>query len=82
MIVSDSTVYCKFMLEVPMPTKVAPVKFLPFIVTLVPVGPDIGLNELITGSGINVNVSELTTVPPGVVILTVPVAPVPTLAPS
>ena len=54
-------------------TAVAPVKFLPAIVTEVPPvsGPEIGLTEEMEGTGINVNLSanHAELVPPGVVTL-------------
>ena len=63
-------------------TAVAPVKFVPLIVTLVPTGPLVGVKLVIVG-GIAVTVKELAlvAVPPGVVTLTGPVvAPVGTVA--
>ena len=48
-------------------TLVAPVKFVPVIITVVPTGPLPGVNELIDGGGMNVNEPELVAVPPGVV---------------
>ena len=54
---------------------VVPVKFVPVIVIIVPAAPDIGVNDVILGAGININpVND--TVPPGVVIDTAPLAPV------
>jgi hypothetical protein len=54
-------------------TKVAPVKFVPLIVTEVPTGPLVGLNPEIVGPPVTVNVAELVSVPPGVVTLIFPV---------
>lgn len=39
----------------PNETAVAPVKLLPFIVTVAPCGAAVGLNDVIVGAGINVN---------------------------
>ena len=56
-------------------TDEAPAKFVPVIVTDVPPGPDVGLNELIVGAGtVTVNEPTLVAVPPGVVTLQVPLA--------
>ena len=68
--------------EAPTPPKftaVAPVKLVPVIVIDVPVPPLDGVKEVIVGGGINVN-PAIDTVPPGVVILTLPVVPAPTTA--
>ena len=64
-------------------TPVAPVKFVPWISTLVPTGPLAGANELIVGGGggVTVNEDELVAVPSGVVTEIGPeVAPVGTYA--
>src|SRR5436309_6498353 len=56
-------------------TAVAPVKCEPLIVTPVPTGPLVGLNELIVGAGVatvTVKLLELLAVPPGVVTLIAP----------
>ena len=59
----------------------APVKFVPLIVTLVPTGPLVGAKLVIVGAGMTVKLVALVAVPPGVVTLTGPVvAPVGTLA--
>ena len=60
-------------------TTVAPVKFVPVIVIDVPAPPLVGVNEVIVGPGINVNPAN-DAIPPGVVTLTFPDAPVPTIA--
>ncbi len=44
-------------------TAVAPVKFVPVIVTEVPTGPDVGENEVIVGAATTVNLVELVAVP-------------------
>jgi len=60
-------------------TAVVPVKFVPVIVIEVPAAPLVGVNEVIVGNAINVKpLSDA--VPPGVVTLTLPDAPVPTTA--
>jgi len=64
----------------PKRTAVAPVKLVPVMVTEVPVPPDVGLNPLIVGADVKVNVPLLVAVPPGVTTETVPVVPVPTTA--
>jgi hypothetical protein len=62
-------------------TAVAPVKFVPLIVTLVPTGPLAGVTLVIVGAGITVKVVALVAVPPGVVTLSEPVvAPAGTVA--
>jgi len=60
-------------------TAVAAVKFVPVIVTDVPVAPLVGVKEVIVGTGIKVNPASVA-VPPAVVTLTFPDAPVPTTA--
>ena len=62
-------------------TAVAPLKFVPVIVTLVPAGPLVGVKLVIVGAGTTVKVLALVAVPPAVVTLTGPVvAPVGTVA--
>ena len=62
-------------------TAVAPVKFVPLIVTLVPTGPLVGVKPAIVGAGITVKLFVLVAVPPGVVTLSGPVvAPAGTVA--
>ena len=63
-------------------TAVAPVKFVPVIVTLVPTGPLVGVKLVIVGGlAVTVNVLALVAVLPAVVTLTGPVvAPVGTVA--
>ena len=62
-------------------TAVAPVKFVPLIVTLVPSGPLVGVKLVIVGAGITVKLLVLVAVPPGVVTLSGPVvAPAGTVA--
>ena len=60
-------------------TPVAPVKLLPLIVITAPAAPAVGEKELMTGVGINVKPDWLA-VQPAVVTLTVPFAPLPTIA--
>jgi hypothetical protein len=55
------------------------VRLLPLMVTRVPIGPAIAVNEVIIGAGINVNPAS-EAVPPGVVRLTAPLLPAPTIA--
>ena len=57
-------------------TAVAPVKFVPLIVTLVPVGPLVGVRLAIVGAGMTVKLLALVAEPPGVVTLTGPVVAV------
>ena len=58
-------------------TVVAPVKFVPLIVTLVPTGPLVGEKLVIVGGLTTVNALGLVAVPPAVVTLSGPVvAPV------
>jgi len=65
-------------------TAVAPVKFVPLIVTLVPTGPLVGVKLVIVvvaGELTTVNALALIAVPPGVVTLSGPVvAPAGTVA--
>jgi len=62
-------------------TALAPVKFVPLIVTPVPAGPLVGVKLAIVGAGITVKLAALVAVPPGVVTLTGPVvAPAGTVA--
>src|SRR5437660_5102854 len=62
-------------------TEVAPVKFVPLIVTLVPTGPLVGVKLAIVGGLTTVNELALVAVPPGVVTLSGPVvAPAGTVA--
>ena len=62
-------------------TALAPVKFVPVIVTPVPTGPLVGVKLAIVGAGITVKLAALVAVPPGVVTLTGPVvAPAGTVA--
>ena len=62
-------------------TEVAPVKFVPLIVTLVPTGPLVGAKLAIVGGLTTVNALALVAVPPGVVTLSGPVvAPTGTVA--
>jgi hypothetical protein len=56
-------------------TAVAPVKFVPVIVTDVPTGPNVGVNEVIVGGG-TVKLVRLDPVPPGAVTLIGPVVAV------
>ena len=62
-------------------TEVAPVKFVPLMVTLVPTGPLVGAKLVSVGGGTTVNALLLVTFPPGVVTLIGPVvAPAGTVA--
>ena len=62
-------------------TALAPVKFVPLIVTLVPTGPLVGVKLVIVGALTTVNAALLVAVPPGVVTLNGPVvAPAGTVA--
>jgi hypothetical protein len=62
-------------------TAVAPLKFVPLIVTFVPTGPLVGMTLMIAGAGMTVKLLALVVVPPGVVTLTGPVvAPAGTVA--
>ena len=62
-------------------TAVAPVKFVPLIVTLAPTGLLVGETLVIVGAGMTVKLVALVAVPPGVVTRTGPVvAPVGTVA--
>jgi len=63
-------------------TAVAPVKFVPLIVTLVPVGPLAGVKLVIVGAlAVTVKLVALVAVPPGAVTLSGPVvAPAGTVA--
>ena len=63
-------------------TAVAPVKFVPLIVTLVPTGPLVGVKPVIVGGALTtVKLFVLVAVPPGVVTLSGPVvAPAGTVA--
>ena len=65
-------------------TLVAPVKFVPVIVTVVPTGPNVGVNEAIVGAPaavVTLKFCELQSLPPGVVTQIFPVvAPVGTVA--
>ena len=60
-------------------TAVAPVKLVPVIVIKAAVPPLVGVKDVIVGAGINVNPASVA-VPPAVVTLTLPDAPVPTTA--
>ena len=53
--------------------RVAPVKLVPLMVTLVPTGPLAGVKPVIDGGLITVKLPALVAVPPGVVTLIVPV---------
>jgi len=62
-------------------TEVAPVKFVPLMVTVVPTGPVVGAKPVIVGGLTTVNALELVAVPPGVVTLSGPdLAPAGTVA--
>ena len=55
-------------------TPVAPVKFVPLIVTLAPAAPLVGVKLVIVGAlAVTVKLLALAAVPPGVVALTGPV---------
>ncbi len=57
-------------------TEVTPVKFVPLMVTTVPTGPLVGVNEVIVGAAplVTVKTFELAAVPPGVVTRISPVS--------
>jgi hypothetical protein len=55
-------------------TEVAPVKFVPLMVTLVPTGPLVGAKLVIVGGSTTAKTPLLVAVPPGVVTLSSPVA--------
>src|SRR2546426_12754938 len=62
-------------------TAVAPVKFVPLSVTLLPTGPLVGVKLVSVGAGITVKLVVLVAVPPGVVTRSDPVvAPAGTVA--
>ena len=62
-------------------TAVAPVKFVPLIVTLAPTNPLVGVKLVIAGPAVSVNALALVAVPPGVVTPMGPVvAPAGTVA--
>jgi len=63
----------------PKATAVAPLKFVPVIVTVAPCAALVGVNAVTVGGGIKVN-PACVTVPPGVVTETAPLAPAPTTA--
>jgi hypothetical protein len=78
MVVGDTTV--KEAAAVPLKkTPVAPVKFVPVIVTVVPIGPCAGLNDVMAGGGIYVKPGRLDD-PAAEVTFTLPEAPGPTTA--
>jgi hypothetical protein len=60
-------------------TAVAPVKFVPVMVTVAPTAADVGVNDVMVGAGINVKPAEVA-VPPGVVTVILPVVPAATTA--
>jgi hypothetical protein len=55
-------------------TEVAPVKFVPLMVKLVPTGPLVGAKLAIVGGSTTAKTPLLVAVPPGVVTLSSPVA--------
>ena len=58
----------KLVAEMPLNfTELAPDKLVPEIVTITPIGPEAGENELIVGAGINLNDDVDVAIPPGVV---------------
>ena len=63
----------------PKATAVTPVKLLPVIVTTVPVPPTVGVNEVMLGARLKVKEPILVAIPPGVVTVSVPLAPLPTV---
>ena len=63
----------------PNETAVVPVKFVPLMMTTVPLAPLVGEKDVIVGGGIKVK-PVIIAVPPGVVTLILPEAPVPTVA--
>jgi len=71
--IAVSEVTVKLALTVLNVTAVAPVKFVPLIVMLVPTGPLVGVKLVMVGAGITVKLFVLLAVPPGVVTLRDPV---------
>ena len=63
----------------PMVTAVALSRFVPLIVTDAPAPALLGENEMMVGGGIKVKLLVLVAVPPGVVTMIGPVAPLPTV---
>src|SRR5437773_8337137 len=62
-------------------TAVAPVRLFPLMVTEVPAGPLVGVNELVVGGDVTAKLLALVAVPPGAVTLIGPeVAPLGTVA--
>ena len=62
-------------------TAVAPVRFVPVMVTLVPIGPLVGLKLVMVGEPMTVKLVALGAVPPGAVTAIAPVvAPAGTVA--
>lgn len=61
----------------PIVTDVAPLKLVPMRVIFAPLAPDVGVKEVIVGSGINVKLAADEPVPPAVVTVITPVAPAP-----
>ncbi len=64
----------------PMLTAVAPERLLPLMETTVPAPPPVGVNAVMDGGAMKVNVPQLDAVPPEVVTVILPVAPLPTIA--
>jgi hypothetical protein len=65
----------------PKVTAVAPVKFVPVIVTVAPEAADVGLKDVMVGADAELKVKPASkAVPPGVVTVTLPEAPTPTIA--
>jgi len=81
--VAETTVYTVAVVVLNF-TAVAPVKFVPVMVTLVPIGPEVGVKDEIVGTPatvVTVKLALLVAVPPGVVIVIFPVvAPLGTVA--
>ena len=66
--VDDTTV--KLVTGIPISTWVVPMKLVPVMVTVLPLGPEVGVNEVIVGAAAYVNAPASVAVPPAVVTLT------------
>ena len=80
LIVADETVVNEEAATPPKLTAVAPVRFVPVIVTVAPLPADVGVNELIVGRGMVYINPAIVPVPPGAVTAIFPVAPEATMA--
>jgi len=66
----------------PKTTALAPVKLIPVMLTIAPAPPLVGVNDVMAGAVMKVNVPVLVAIPPGVVTVIVPDAPLPTVTVS